>query len=103
MAFRDGLYGWDIEARQQRPQGLSLRRNSRRAEDGTGGIARIEQNRAAVLHVFIDLAERFTRQLRRVGGQRPVDQRKEYDFVPIYIDAHGVSRLNGGALLEHGG
>ena len=50
-------------------------------------FARIEEDRAAILDVGVELGESGRRGLRRVGEHRPVDQRKEDDLVPLDIDA----------------
>ena len=93
--------GRNIELRQDAAQGPSvgLGRAGQRAEIGAV-LARVEEDRAAVLHIGVELGESGRRGHGRIGRDRPVDQRKEDDLVLLDIDADRIARLDRGALQE---
>src|SRR4026208_2349087 len=103
MVFRNGLDRRDVEIGEQFSERLSFGRDPSSTEDGGSRVPGIEQDRPAILHVFVDLGQGRGRQLRRLRKYWPVDQREENDLVTFDIDAHGLARLNGRALLENRG
>ena len=63
-------------------------------------VAGIEQHGAALLHVGVDALERLVRRPRRAGHDRPIDQRKERQFVVGDIEADRIAGLERGALRQ---
>jgi hypothetical protein len=64
------------------------------------GIAGVEQHRAALFHVGVEFVDRFLRWFRRAGDHRPVDQRKEREFVTRRIDADRFAGFQRRALRK---
>ena len=64
------------------------------------GVSGVEQNRAALLHVGVDLVECVLRRLRRARHDRPVDQREESQFVARRIDADRIAGFKRRALRQ---
>ena len=64
------------------------------------GVARVEEDRAAVLHERVDLRHRLGGGRRLVGVDRPVDQRVEGELVGGDVDRGGLARLERRAVGE---
>ena len=75
----------------------------RRVGAGCGeaaGVARVEEDRAAVLHERVDLRHRLGGGRRLVGIDRPVEQRVEGELVGGDVDRGGLARLERRAVGE---
>ena len=83
---------------------LGLRRVGAEAGGGeAAGVARVEEDGAAVLHEGVDLRHRLGGGRRLVGIDRPVDQRVEGKLVGGDVDRRRLARLERGAVGEiHG-
>ena len=65
-------------------------------------VARVEQDRAAGFEITVEAIDRLRRGRRLVGGDRPINQRKEGQLIPVDIDGHRLSRLDRGAPGQRG-
>ena len=90
----------------ERGQNLAQRQHAGRLRftAGTGrrlnGVAGVEQHRAALLHVGVELVDGVLRWLRRAGDHRPVHQREEGEFIARRIDTDRLAGFQRGALRE---
>ena len=63
-------------------------------------IAGVEQHRAALLHIGVDMLERLARRLWCARHDRPIDQRIEGKLVARGIEADRLARFERGTLRE---
>ncbi len=102
MIERDLLELRDVERRQHVAQVASLGAD-RAVRAGVEGVAGVENHRSAALHIAVELADGGFARDRPIGGDGPVEQRIERQFVPRRIDGDRLARLQGGALAERPG
>ena len=102
MLARHRLEFRHVEGGKNFAQGAHARRLRRAVLAGRrlDGVAGIEQHRAALFHVGVDAVDGILRRLLRTRHDRPVDQRKERQFVARGIDADGIAGFQRRALRQ---
>jgi len=95
----------NVERRENGAQGLHARAAGIAAGPGRrlDRIASVEQHRAALLHIGIDMFEGLARRFWCARHDRPIDQRVKGQFVARRIEADGLTRFEGGTLCEEQG
>src|SRR5216684_1287586 len=92
--------GGEDRAQRQHARPAALAARPGRRQDR---VARIEQDRAALLHIGVGPRQRLGRGARRVRHHRPIDQREEGKLVTADIDADRLARLERGTLRQEQG
>ena len=105
MLVGHGLELGDVQRRQDCAQRDHPRRPGLATRPGRRfhRIAGVEQNRAALLHIGVDARERLRRRLRRIGDDRPVDEREESKLIARNVQSGRLAGLQRGALREKDG
>src|SRR5229473_485146 len=95
----------NVERGENRAQCLHARPAAFAARPGRRrhGVARIEQDGAALLHVGVGPRQCLGRGPRRVRHHRPIDQRKKCKLVAADVDPDRLARLERGTLRQEQG
>src|SRR5262249_18139909 len=91
-----------VERRQNRTQRQHARpaAGTARPRRRFDRVARVEKNRAALLHVGIDMLERFARGLGRARNDRPIDQRIKRKLIASRVESNRLACFQRGSLCE---
>ncbi|MNU32925.1 hypothetical protein D3C71_214780 [compost metagenome] len=92
VVFRHRFQGRDVDIGEDLLQSFAIRRAAATAERGIL-VAGIEEHGAAVAHIGVNARDRGLRGHRCIGGNRPVDDRVEGQFVPGDVQTNGRTGL----------
>ena len=98
MVGRNRFQRRNVQRGGQHLQPPPFRRGA--AEIGHIGIAGVEEDHPAGAQILVQLAVCGGRGHRLVGGDRPVEEGKEREFIRLQIDPDRGCRFDGGAGIE---